>query len=48
MGYEITPTEHPHIVRHSGISGSSPVIKDSRITKRLVAAAGSPSDAPVA
>lgn len=37
MGYEITPTEHPHIVRHSGISGGSPVIKGSRITVRLIA-----------
>ena len=36
MGYEITPTEHPHIVRHSGISGGSPVIKGSRITVRLI------------
>ncbi len=36
MGYEITSTEHPHIVRHPGISGGSPVIKGGHVTVRLM------------
>lgn len=32
-----TPTEHPHIVRKSGVCGGSPIIQNTRITVRHVA-----------
>lgn len=38
MSIEIQQTEHPHIVRHPGIGNGEPIIKDTRIAVRLIAA----------
>lgn len=37
MSSEIEPTEHPYIVRHTGIGRGEPTIKGTRIAVRLIA-----------
>lgn len=37
MSIEIQPTEHPYVVRHSGIGNGEPIIKNTRIAVRLIA-----------
>ena len=37
MSGEIQPTEHPYIVRHTGIGNGEPIVKDTRIAVRLIA-----------
>lgn len=37
MSGEIQPTEHPYIVRHTGIGNGEPIVKDTRIVVRLIA-----------
>lgn len=37
MSAEIQATEHPYVVRHRGIGGGEPIVKDTRIAVRLIA-----------
>lgn len=38
MMQEVQSTEHPYVVRHPGIGNGEPIIKDTRIAVRLIAA----------
>ena len=37
MNTAIQLTEHPYVVRHSGIGGGEPIIKETRVAVRLIA-----------